>query len=170
MQHTGLGSWSSVQGCCGTTSTSEPPAATRAARVEAVGRNAALEPRKHLLADILNLIFLPLLVQRLKLNSWKGTESVPVMPMKRPWGSWQLQSRRWVRATLPAPCLLLGPFLPLMEQSIPPGSDQNPHWRFAAVVTGEISILLKYLLCVSVSCTAVHCTAASPKIHPLLQL
>lgn len=70
----------------------------------------------------------------------------------------------------PAPCLLLGPFLPLMEQSIPPGSDQNPHWRFAAVVTGEISILLKYLLCVSVSCTAVHCPAASPKIHPLLQL
>lgn len=36
------------------------------------------------------------------------------------------------------------------------------------MVTGEISILLKSLLCVSV--TAVHCAAASPKIHPLLQL
>lgn len=52
----------------------------------------------------------------------------------------------------------------------PTGSDQNPHGRFAAVVTGEISVLLTDLLCVSVSCTAVHCAAASPKIHPLLQL
>lgn len=63
-----------------------------------------------------------------------------------------------------------GAFLPLMDQSIPPESGQNPHGRFAAVLTGEISVLLKYLPCVSVSCRAGHCAAASPKIHPLLQL
>lgn len=105
----------SVQGAAGTT--------LCCCRDGGSGQEHCLSAHNMYLKIFFNLIFPPLLIQRLKLNSWKGTEAVPVIPMKqRPSGS---QGRPWVRTTLPAPCPVLGPFLPLLEQSIPPGSDQT---------------------------------------------
>lgn len=61
MHHTGLGSWRAQ---CRVLL--DPPCA--AAGMEAVGRNTALVPTICAYKYFLNLIFLPLLIWRLKLN------------------------------------------------------------------------------------------------------
>lgn len=85
-------------------------------------------------------ISLPLLIQRLTLNSWKGTKVVPVAHINQiPLGSWQQPSRPLgethpVGTGLAAPCTLLGPFWPL-----PVAEQHEPPVGFSAAVSGEIS-------------------------------
>lgn len=112
----------------------------------------------------------PLLIQSLKLNSWKSREVVPVTPIRQiPSGSWQQPSRppgeeHPACTCLAAPCTFLGLFQPLPGAEQPAGKpNQKTHERFAATVAGDIFILLKYLLWVNVSCPAEMCVAASQK-------
>lgn len=116
----------------------------------------------------------PLLIQSLKLNSWKSREVVPVTPIRQiPSGSWQQPSRPLGEehpacSCLAAPCTFLGLFQPLPGAEQPAGKpNRKTHERFAATVTGDIFILLKYLLWVNVSCPAEMCAAASQK-NPIL--